>query len=807
MLKLPRLFRRRTPSLPDGAEGLRSLFAKFRRILDMNTRVLERMAVMEQALGGGSIFDQAFLYSSVRELSGFVHQVVYSLNAMCDDRHVDLYDRYVEIKNTLDDILGGGPGPHASASVLPASAIRWDMDALVGVLAARLCELKNRINLPCPDGFAVTTTGCDRLAQGNEDRKRVLEAVVREARALAERGGDGPLTVTAGLAEAVAKEESDHAGLPAALDRAIKRVRDMVGRAAATGTLPAVWVQPAIPVTAAGRVITSAPDDVEALAVTVAPENAPEAWEGFLLRRTYPFDPLRSDIRVKPSDTVLPDGNTPMTVQTATGLRRGSALVPPEVLQQLAEAGLAAERLFGPPQALDFVLDRKGRPVFQNVAPLTAPVHQDQTASDSPDDTDALAEALAKAVVLARGGQAAQSGAAAGRVMHVAEDEAADFPAGAVAVARRASPRLAPILRRASAMVTEVGTPAGHLATIAREARIPTLFGLPDALKRIPEGMEVTVDAAGGVVFSGIITPLLDPAASGAELFPSDPEYVTLRRLLRFIQPLHLTDPQAPDFDPAHCRSFHDIIHFAHEQAVEELLHIGQRHKGLGAVRTRRLTLDVPMDLRVLNLTATDDGEKANTQADMTPDEVRSEPFRAFLRGVDRRDMWSERPVGLRLRDLLRGMDRTAAALAADPGRTGGNLAITAPNYCNVSLRLGYHFSVLDAYLGLGPNQNSVYFRFVGGLADAVRRARRTAFVQRILESLDFTVQTKGDLVTGRLRHVEGADAVEALVRLGELTAFSRQLDMTMTSDNDVDDLARQFLKQSKGDRPKGGQA
>jgi len=111
MFKLPRILQRRAPHRPEGAEGLRSLFVKFRRILDMNTRVLERMAVMEQALGGDSIFDQAFLDSSVREITSHVHQVVYSLNALCDERYVDLYDRYVEIKNILGDILAGGHGP------------------------------------------------------------------------------------------------------------------------------------------------------------------------------------------------------------------------------------------------------------------------------------------------------------------------------------------------------------------------------------------------------------------------------------------------------------------------------------------------------------------------------------------------------------------------------------------------------------------------------------------------------------------------------------------------------------------------
>src|SRR3974377_297226 len=85
----------------EGLEWVRSLFAKFQRIQKHNTRALESMAEMDRALGGEYIFDRAFLESSVRELSGFVYQVVYSLNAMSRNGYVALYDRYQSIKGIL----------------------------------------------------------------------------------------------------------------------------------------------------------------------------------------------------------------------------------------------------------------------------------------------------------------------------------------------------------------------------------------------------------------------------------------------------------------------------------------------------------------------------------------------------------------------------------------------------------------------------------------------------------------------------------------------------------------------------------
>ncbi len=75
----------------------------------------------------------------------------------------------------------------------------------------------------------------------------------------------------------------------------------------------------------------------------------------------------------------------------------------------------------------------------------------------------------------------------------------------------------------------------------------------------------------------------------------------------------------------------------------------------------------------------------------------------------------------------------------------------------NISLRLGYHFSVIDAHLGSDDSRNYVYFRFAGGLADPERRGRRAKFISNVLSAMEFKVSVKGDLVIGRLKLVETA--------------------------------------------------
>ena len=69
------------------------------------------------------------------------------------------------------------------------------------------------------------------------------------------------------------------------------------------------------------------------------------------------------------------------------------------------------------------------------------------------------------------------------------------------------------------------------------------------------------------------------------------------------------------------------------------------------------------------------------------------------------------------------------------------NLALISREYLHLSLRLGYHFNVVDTYLTDVPNDNYVYFRFLGGVTEMARRSRRAILLRRILERFGFVVE------------------------------------------------------------------
>jgi pyruvate,water dikinase len=115
----------------------------------------------------------------------------------------------------------------------------------------------------------------------------------------------------------------------------------------------------------------------------------------------------------------------------------------------------------------------------------------------------------------------------------------------------------------------------------------------------------------------------------------------------------------------------------------------------------------------------------------------------------------------------------------------------------NLGLRLGYHYSVIDCYLSGNVNQNYVYFRFAGGFADEDHRRRRAKFIRGILEQMRFKVTVNGDLVVGKLKIADAPEIISALRSLGELTGFTRQIDLAMDSDSTVEQFTRLFQEKS----------
>ena len=388
----------------------------------------------------------------------------------------------------------------------------------------------------------------------------------------------------------------------------------------------------------------------------------------------------------------------------------------------------------------------------------------------------------------------AYRGVGAGRVW-LADDieNLGRFPSGAVLVSHFALPILARAIPRASAVITDMGSPTGHMATVAREFRVPTIVDTGTATEILRQGQEVTVDAERNVVYGGRINELLHHQLLERASFEMTYEFQLLRRLLKRIAPLTLVDPDDSDFTPKGCRTFHDVMRFIHEKSIQSLVQVAENPGALLSRGGKRLKAQLPLNLILIDIGGgLEDG--AGKAGWVAPEQITSAPMKALWAGMGSPDAWSTEPISADFKGLMSSLTRTQAAAVSGHAYTGLNVAVLGAQYLNLTLRVGYHFTVVDASVGPQSEKNSIFFRFIGGATDISRRSRRAALLISILEKFGFKVEGKGDLVIARASNFTPEQTEKHLYLLGRLIGFVRQLDILMTEDAAVDVYFQKFM-------------
>ncbi len=93
------------------------------------------------------------------------------------------------------------------------------------------------------------------------------------------------------------------------------------------------------------------------------------------------------------------------------------------------------------------------------------------------------------------------------RILHD-PSELSSFQTGEVLISNTTTPDWEPVMKKAAAVVTNLGGRTSHAAIVSREFGIPAVVGATGAMEKIKTGQEVTVSCAegdAGVVYEGIL--------------------------------------------------------------------------------------------------------------------------------------------------------------------------------------------------------------------------------------------------------------------------------------------------------------
>lgn len=821
--------------LAEDESGLKARFEKFRSFLHANRSSLAAMATLEQLYHSGVPVGTPRILRDAEQVYAKVHELVAILNTLGHDRYTALISRIGAI---MDEIRGCAIfTPHLHPTIRPLSDLGPDDGAFVGNKAANLGLMGSVLGLRVPEGFAISSSGFTRFIEENGLRAG-LNALLAECSPEDASGNEAictrmqNLVLDAPIPAALAQEILD---AYAALELRTRPGVRVAMRSSAVGEDStasfAGQYATELNVVASGildayrKVLASKYSpraityrlryglDDEDVPMCVACIEMIDSRESGVLYTVDPEAPHSVRMRlaavaglgellvsgqVNPA-TVLMSRDSLAIEMTENGsatmrmanLRDGGTelvalendtVLPPDEkdCRELGEAGLVVENHFGGPQDIEWARDQEGRLFILQARPLGIQTGPDE--APAPLDLDEF-------TVLVRGGVTASHGIGHGAT-HPAVP-GGDIPQGCILVARTASPDLAAFMDRVAGIVTESGSVASHLASVARECGVPMIVGCPQATTLLRGGQIVTLVADACAVVDGIPEALLEREHRKPDRVFDSPVSIRFRSILDRISPLHLTDPFAENFSMSGCRTLHDAIRFAHEQIMRVMF--GMAGAANADTPTIRMEFNIPLRFFFIDL---GDGLRFGLTdcQTMLPEDIRSVPMRAFWKGLAHPGISWSGAVGMTLGNISSVVMGGMMASGNPPG--GDSYALVARDYMNLSAKFGYHFANVDALCTDDAEQNHALIQFSGGVGGYAGKSLRLTFLGTVMTRLGYLVTITGDQLEARVTGLDTEQMTRLLDQTGRLLAASRLLDVGISGQGMVDRLTTSFFEE-----------
>ena len=827
----------------DSQHLLKARYHVFRSLLASNNRAVDCLTEISIHLRMQG--DPTGLAQLVHRLIEETAEMIARLENLASGQYRGLFAVHQVISQHLQATLNRLVSTEHLPCVLPLAQIHSGLKGQTGNKAAALAELRKNA-LPSPDGFVITLAGCRFFL---EHAGLSLELV----HLLASLGADKEKHVSAATAAQV-KDLINQAVIPATLaeeitaaarayfknDKALAvrsssisedgsrhsfagqfssvlNVRDEAQfleafkQVVASNFNPrslayrlnagldplrfdmAVLCLEMVEARAAGVLLTRSPQEPESgvMLISAVPGLGEAAVSGsaatdiYLVGMDGRVDWQRSTIASKERFLVCEEMGGVAWRELAPEDRLQPVLTEEE-LHTLAGWGRELERREGVPLDLEWAVDSKGVAVILQVRPMTT------IGIKESDRWQEQAPFLVQGII-------ASGGRGTGRVLVVKNRR--DFEnipqEPLVLVMHQSFVEAANLLGQVAAVLVELGSPADHLACVAREQETPMVCGVKEASSLWQAGQWLTVDGSHGKVYNATAEEIIATEKAWQHGLPAvRMQRVPLpplhRELQELVTVLHLTDAYGPTFSIMECKSLHDVVRFVHEKAVLSMFHAGDEmlEENLGIVHA--IDSPVPFFVSVIDM----GGGLAITgppRRRIPPESVVSRPFQALWQGITTPGLhWGPPPGGTPMGSVMSNFitDQKSERPIGMP-----NYAMVSRDYCNMNARMDFHFIMIDAVASPEPRSNHIKFRFKGGGTSLERRRRRALCIGEIFEQYGFLVDVKEDLVNASLQGAAREAIEEKLVMVGRILGFTRLLDAAMGDDAMIPAVARAFME------------
>ena len=831
----------------DAEKSLRKKYNAFLMILSENEHALDLMATLENKFFNQQIISLPYLKNTIRNFSRHVANAVEGLIQLSGGNYRELRNSYTQLESEIRTIVTGQKEPIYTPIVIPMDAVKKELVDKVGSKMANLGELRDGSDFRVPEGFAATACAFTQFIEFNNltskiarilwhidpaDSQQLLtaETAVKQLfldaqipaeieyaiRAESEKieQARGKPVYWAVRSSAIGEDlaESSFAGqfstvLNVRSDQLLEKYREVIAskynaRAMIYKRMKnirdddvsmSVGFMEMIDPVCSGVLYSANPvnggsHEMVVNAVWGLGELLVEgvvSADVYVLKREPGFPLVKEDIADKEVClTRLKEGGLRHEVMVEQKACR--RCLTDGQLRRLARMGLEIEAHFKSPQDIEWCIDQENNLYVLQSRPLHVFESVDRC----------LPSALNNAPVIARNAQPVSPGIGCGRVFKaVTMHDLGDLRKGEVLVLKNSSPRFIGALRKASVVIVEKGNWTDHMASVVREFRVPCVVRVPGIFDRLHNGQEITVAAAEGMIYDGGI---LNFSEEKSVFLKSDVDVTRteshrlLEKMAPYIFHLNLADPRNDNFTVDGCRTWHDILRFCHETALNEMFLLREKSRIGGGRNVFRVNTDAPVNLYVLDILGNTVSFGESRRA-ISPENVHSLPFQALWKGMgDSRLCWSEPHPSATVIDFP--ADTVAPVPEGEKPVDTNSYAVVTPTYLNLSLNMASHYVVLDCYLSDDVFNNYISLSFKGGASGAKRENRRIAFVAGIMKKMEFNVAVASNFLTARIKAESGRNLAEKIQTIGRMVSTTHLPDRALAGEERVDTSVAQFF-------------